>query len=281
MAEVEEVAAAAAERPDGVAEALVELAGLLLDEEGLPATLERVVDLAVRSIPGCAGAGVTLEGGQGFTTVAYSHPLVLAVDQAQYDAGDGPCICAHRQQEVLRVDVSEAAQRWPAFAAAARRAGIRSFLAAPLPARRVSLGSLNLYSHDANGFDALDETLIALFVGQVAVSLANARLYASTRALSGQLEEALASRGVIDQAKGVLMARQGVDADGAFQLLRRRSQLTNTKLREVAAAIVAETASAPGRAPVAEQGSVAERVCRPPDVRAEAAADPLAEADAV
>lgn len=275
MTEVGEVAAAAAERPDGVAEALVELAGLLLDDEGLPATLERVVALAVRSIPGCAGAGVTLAGDQGFTTVAYSHPLVLEVDRSQYGVGDGPCISAHRQQEVLRVDVSEAAQRWPEFAAAARRAGIRSFLAAPLPARGKSIGSLNLYSHDANGFDALDETLIALFVGQVAVSLANARLYASTRALSGQLEEALASRGVIDQAKGVLMARHGVDADEAFQVLRRRSQLTNTKLREVAAAIVAET--------VAEQAAAAETpVLRPlPQARTEGDSGPLAEADAV
>ncbi len=145
---------------------------------------------------------------------------------------------------MVRVDLGEAANRWPDFARAARGCGVSSFLAAPLLARGEAVGSLNLYSKSPDGFDALDETLVALFVGQASVALANARMYASTRRLTSQLEEALASRAGIEQAKGVLMARHGVGPEEAFALLRRRSQATNTKLREVARTVVAEATAA-------------------------------------
>lgn len=244
MVEADEVADAAAGRLDTLAEALTELAGLLLDDEGVHPTLQRVADLAVRTIPGCAGAGVTLVGPDGFTTAAFTHPDVLAVDREQYRVGDGPCLTAVAERAVVRVDLGEAANRWPDFARAARGCGVSSFLAAPLLARGEAVGSLNLYSKSPDGFDALDETLVALFVGQASVALANARMYASTRRLTSQLEEALASRAGIEQAKGVLMARHGVGPEEAFALLRRRSQATNTKLREVARTVVAEATAA-------------------------------------
>jgi GAF domain-containing protein len=141
---------------------------------------------------------------------------------------------------VVCVDVSEAAERYPAFAEEAAELGIHSFLAAPLIAGEGALGSLNLYSRSVAGFDALDETLVALFVGQASVAVANARVYAATRRLSEQLADAMASRAVIEQAKGVLIARQGGDEDTAFARLRERSQRSNIKLHEVARQIVAE-----------------------------------------
>lgn len=238
MTTVREVADAAADRLDSLAEALSELSGLLLDEESVQTTLQRIADLAVRTIPGCVGAGVTLLAADSWSTAVHTGLAVVEVDQSQYSAGDGPCLTALRDKVVVCVGVQEAAQRWPAFAGAAREAGITSFLAAPLLAKGTAIGSLNLYSDQDEGFDALDEKLVALFVGQASVALANARVYHGTRLLTEQLSEAMSSRAVIEQAKGALMAQEGCDADTAFALLRHRSQLSNRKLRDIAQEVV-------------------------------------------
>jgi GAF domain-containing protein len=163
------------------------------------------------------------------------------VDNGQYERDEGPCLQAMRDQSVLRCNVEEAEQRWPGFVADARANDIRSFLAAPLMLRGESIGALNLYSSKPSGFTALDDVLVALFTGQAAVALANARMYADAVRLTDQLQEAIGSRAIIDQAKGVLMARDGFDADAAFGWLKRESQNRNVKLRELAAQVVAST----------------------------------------
>lgn len=229
----------AQEGSDELAAALVELSGILLDEEPLDAVLQRVVDLAVAAIPGCTGAGVTLVEPDGrAATAAHSDALVLAVDRQQYDAGDGPCLDAVRRGVVHRVDLDAAEQRWPDFATRARGLGIRSFLAAPLVAGGRAVGSMNLYGTGVDAFDALDDVLVQLFCAQASVALANARLYARAVRLNEQLGQALASRVLIEQAKGVLMARHGVGPDEAFAQLRAWSQARNAPLRDVAAEVV-------------------------------------------
>ena len=226
-------------RPDDLALALAELSGVLLDDEGLESTLQRVAALACRTIPGCTAAGVTLVAGDGTPeTAAFTHDVVLEVDRRQYDAGDGPCIDALRERRINRSASSEARRRWPEFASRAEEVGFTSFLAAPLIAGEVAIGALNLYSRSPDGFEELDDALVALFSGQASVALANARLYSSARTLSEQLQEALDSRAVIEQAKGILMAQQRVGADAAFELLRLQSQHANRKLRDVAREIV-------------------------------------------
>lgn len=229
-----DVVAAVPERADDLSVALGELSGLLLDSDSLEGTLQRVVDLAVRTMPGCTGASVTLVDGARPVTAAHTDEVALAVDKAQYDVGDGPCLDAARHRRCNSVDLREAQQDFPAFAERARRYGVRSFLAAPLVAGERGIGSLNLYSTDQDGFDALDEVLIGMFTGQASVALANAQLYRAAQQLSEQLTEALGSRAVIEQAKGAIMVTQGVDEDRAFALLRERSQRTNRKLRDVA-----------------------------------------------
>ncbi len=229
------------DRPDDVALVVTELSGLLVDDESLEERLQRVVDLATRTIPSCDAAGVTLVTGERPRTAAYTDDRTIRIDRAQYDVGDGPCLDAIRNRRVNRVDVSEADDRWPAFTEAARAASIRSFLAAPLLVHKEPLGALNLYSRQPSGFDALDEAFVSLFSHQAAASVANSLRYADIASLARQLEEALASRAVIEQAKGVLMARHGVNADQAFGLLRHQSQHRNVKLRAVAHDVVAST----------------------------------------
>ena len=236
---VERLSEQVAERQDDLAVAIAELSGVLLTDEGIESTLHRVAHLAVRTMPGCTAAGVTLVGDDGRPeTAASTAGLVLEIDRRQYDGGDGPCLDALRSLRINRAGPQEARRRWPAFAVEAEELGLRSFLAAPLIAADQAIGALHLYSSETDGFEQLDEALIALFSGQASVALANARLYRSARNLSDQLQAALASRAVIEQAKGVLMAEHRVRPEAAFELLRERSQRENRKLRDVARDIV-------------------------------------------
>ena len=240
--DVVELAEALETRSDDVALAMHELAHLLVSEENVPATLQRVADLAARVIDDCNAAGVTLLTSNGsYETAAYTADRTLAVDIGQYKRGKGPCLTAIAEKRVVRFDIEDAEARWPDFVADARANDVRSFLAAPLLVNGSAIGALNLYSSKPSGFTALDDVLIALFTGQASVAVANARVYSDAVRLTDQLRDAIASRSVIEQAKGVLMARQGVDAQTAFDHLRRDSQHRNVKLRLVAQEVVDST----------------------------------------
>jgi GAF domain-containing protein len=223
---------------DELTAAMSELSSLLVDEDDLAGMLDRVSRLATRSIPDCDSAGITLLQGGSPMTAAASDPRTLEVDEAQYRAGDGPCLRAYRTKTVQRVLVEQAFAEFREFALAADRANINSFLAAPLLVRGEGIGALNLYSSEGHGFKSLDEAVVVLFAGQAAVAVANSRLYQSARALAAQLEVAMAGRAVIEQAKGVIMAVYSVDEDKAFDMLRRASQAENRKLRQIAVEIV-------------------------------------------
>lgn len=236
-------------RPEDVTAVLLEVSTLLVDEVSLEERLERIVRLAVRTVRGCDEASITLRSEKGLRTLVPTDERTLAVDRAQYDAGEGPCLTAMETGSVVLVDDVASEERWPLFTAAAREAGLRSFLASPLVVGAQSLGALNLFSSRDDGFDALDEAFVALLSGQAAASIANAMRYEDARTLAEQLDQAMLSRAVIEQAKGMLMARHGLDADGAFDLLRRRSQHANEKLRDVARQVV-ESARSGGRGAV-------------------------------
>jgi GAF domain-containing protein len=234
-------------RMDDMADAISELAQLLVDDVDLAGTLQRVADLAARTIPDCDSAGLTLVEHGRPSTAAATDERTLVVDEAQYAAGDGPCLQAYRTGSVQRVASGTARVRFPAFTAAAEKAGIHSFLAAPLVVRGEGIGSLNLYSTAGHGFAEVDEAVVLLFAAQGSVAVANGRLYHRATTVSRQLEEAMASRSVIEQAKGVLMATMAIEADAAFDVLRTASQHENRKLRELAAEVVAGASA--GRPP--------------------------------
>ena len=238
---VVELAEALESRSDEVALAMHELAHLLVAEESIQTTLQRVARLAARVIDDCDAAGVTLVAERGYITAAHTDQRTLAVDRGQYERGDGPCLTAIAERQVVRFDIEDAAENWPDFVRDARANDVRSFLAAPLVVHGKAIGALNLYSSKPSGFTALDDVLIALFTGQASVALGNAKVYDDAVRLTDQLREAISSRAVIEQAKGVLMAREGITADTAFEWLRTQSQHRNVKLRAIAEAIVAET----------------------------------------
>jgi len=242
-ADILAIADALEARSDEVALAMHELAQLLVAEEGVESTLQRISDLAARVIPDCDAAGVTLAIDGKYVTAACTDRRTLEVDEGQYSRDEGPCLQAMRDKAVIRLDSAGADERWPEFFEDARRSGIRSFLAGPMLLKNEAIGSLNLYSRKSDGFTGLDDLLVALFTGQAAIAVANAKTHADAVELTRQLREALDSRAVIEQAKGVLMGREGIDADAAFDQLRTWSQTRNIKLREIAKQIVEATQS--------------------------------------
>ena len=229
-----------------LAESLRGLNSFLLDEETLETVLQRVVQTAQAGVPGCDHAGVTLWSREKPTTAAATDDTTLSLDGAQYATGVGPCLQAIRDGVVYRVDDFEHDDRFAEFAARAIPQGLRSSLSFPLAVRQTTIGALNLYAERPDSYGDESVQLGAEFAAQASVALANAQIHDRTVSVIAQLNEALSSRAVIEQAKGMLMARQGIDAEQAFEILRRASQNRNQKLRDIATAIVqTATAAAP------------------------------------
>ena len=224
--------------PEVLENAMRTLSRLLLSEETLEATHGRVASLACRALPPCDLASVTMVNDGRPSTPVQTDPLASDLDSAQYRSRRGPCLEAYQAGKVVREKISENSDRWPEFSNTAAKAGVHSVLAVPLVANDQPIGALNLYSKSPGGYDEAAEETAVLFSEQAAVACANAEVYWRTYTLTEHLREALESRDVIGQAKGILMARRGCTPDAAFEALRKASQHRNIKLREVAEQVV-------------------------------------------
>jgi GAF domain-containing protein len=220
--------------------ALAELGRISLAENDLHGVLTRVADLARRSVPGAEEVSLTVVRGGTAETAAHTGPLALILDEWQYRQGAGPCLAAAAGQGTVSAPDLAGDQRWPGWAERAVAAGVRSSLSVGLPIEERVNGALNLYGVGHAAFDQDAVTLAETFAGYAAVALANVNLYAATAKLARQLEAAMASRAVIEQAKGIIMGGRRCTADEAFAILTAISQNSNRKLRDVAAALVAE-----------------------------------------
>ena len=224
--------------PEILENAVRDLSRLLLAEETLEATHGRVASLACRTLPPCDYASVTMVNDGRPSTPVQTDKVAADLDSVQYRSRRGPCLEAYQVGKIVREKIPEEAERWPEFSTVAMNAGIQSVLAVPLVAKGQPLGALNLYSKSSAGYDAAAEETALLFSQQAAVACANAEVYWRTYTLTEHLREALESRDVIGQAKGILMARRNCTAEAAFELLRQASQHRNIKLREVADQVV-------------------------------------------
>ena len=221
------------------AETFAEMARALLAEADVQQTLQKIVDMAVETIDGCDHAGISFLKGKKVETPAASGEVPRTVDLVQYETGEGPCLSAIRDHEVFQTGDLGCEERWPQFSARAKReTGVTSMLSFRLFVEGDTLGALNLYSKDADAFDETSRTVGLVFAAHAAVALA-------TAVHEEQMDEALQSRDLIGQAKGILMAREGVSAEEAFDMLRRASQRLNVKLRDVAGDMVHSTETPP------------------------------------
>jgi len=226
---------------DAQAQALRALSNFLVSKTSMGDTLLTVSQITVDALPGAEMAGISLLGEDGRpTTGVFTDQQAPEIDTAQYESGRGPCLDSWRQGEVIRLDdVESAAGAYPEFAKAAQAHGVQSTLSLPLVAGDERLGALNLYARVVGGFTSDDEALGTDLAAAAAIVLANASAFWAASQLSEQLGQAMQSRAVIEQAKGVLMARSPkMTADEAFDVLRKASQRENLKVRDIAQRIV-------------------------------------------
>lgn len=246
MATRDEPAPKLGDRYGDLVESLTDLARALTETESVRDTLQSILALALRSVPGCHAASITvLDGREQPSTIAATDDQTYELDRRQYLLHDGPCMDAARRQQVSRWSLHDAEQRWPEFTHLAKDVGLQSYLSAGLGLAGRRLGALNLSSHDADGFSQLDEDLISLFTVPSAASLVVVGRYVEARDLAAQLEQALQSRAVIDHAIGIIMAESRCDADQAFAMLSRASNNRNMKLRDLATEIVTQVSGRP------------------------------------
>lgn len=224
---------------DAVNQGLSALSSFVVGRSTLGETLDRVAVLACRTVQGTDMVGLTMLKDGKPATAVFTDPMSPELDQAQYDSGKGPCLDAFRHGRIYRIDSTAADQQWPEFSGAAAAKGIRSTLSLPLMVEDQSVGALNLYSQREASFDEDQEQVGLAFASQAAVAMANAQAYWEAKDVADQLGEAMRSRAVIEQAKGLLMAAQGCTADDAFDLLVKASQRSNRKLRDIAQDMVA------------------------------------------
>jgi GAF domain-containing protein len=211
--------------------------------------LDDVVALARQCIPSADDVSVTLIRNEVAYTVAATGPLAVDLDEIQYEQGYGPCLDAGRNDEVQHIRDAATEKRWPKYVVRARELGLGSSVSSPLPVENYLVGALNVYSRTPNAFDADAVNLVRAFALHVtaAVSHAESRRTHQERAMN--LERAIQSHSVIDQAKGIIMVQQKCTSDAAFGMLRKLSMDENIKLYDLAASLVASASGHPLRAP--------------------------------
>ncbi|KDN24230.1 GAF and ANTAR domain-containing protein [Amycolatopsis rifamycinica] len=235
------------EHLDELTAAMADLTGALEAEPAEAEILDAVCAEAVRAIPGADMASITAIRDGEPTTAASTDDRAVAIDRAQYAAGAGPCLRAAATGEIVRVPLATAGADWPEFTARAQELGVGSYLAAPLPVDERLSGALNLFGYGDHGFAETDSRLLQLYTTVVSFGLRTTRRYHRARQRATELEVAMRSRAVIEQAKGILMAVHRISADDAMKRLVTESQHTNVKLRDVATRFVEELSSAESR----------------------------------
>lgn len=223
---------------DASAAVFAKLCRLSIEDDEPPRLLGRVATLGVRAVPHATGLSVSLGSPIEPEAIATESEFAQAVDGAQFEAGEGPCVDAYNRSELTISPNIVADRRWPIFAPKADAAGLCSALALPLQQGTETIGVVNLYARNEDAFDAHDVRIAGLFAAAVGAVVQDVRERESLRQLGQQLEEALKSRAEIDQAKGIIMARHGCSADEAFARLVTVSRNTNTKLAELSSRLV-------------------------------------------
>jgi GAF domain-containing protein len=195
---------------------------------------------SLTAVMGLSGAGVTMaeHGLLRFVTAVSEASGDLERNQEQEQAG--PCRDAFDTGEVVRVtDVRQESERWPEFAATASRLGVAGVAGIPMRLADEIIGALNLYSTEPRQWSDEDIAVAGVLADVATSYVVNASKLRQQEQLGEQLQQALESRVVIEQAKGITAEQNTITVDHAYQLMRRHARNNNASLRVVAEAIVA------------------------------------------
>ena len=225
-----------------LAAAMAEAALALNAPETVEEALARLVQVARSVIPGAEQCGISVADRRSVTTMASTDGVVDRLDQLQYRLGEGPCLDAMRDHTSVVVDDMRTETRWPRFAPPAAAAGCISQMGIEIFREAGRVGGLNLYASKPSAFD--DYTRHAATLLAIHTSVVMGKVITVDN-----LTHALRTRQLIGQAIGIVMYRYAVDEQAAFAYLTRISQNSNVKLYDVAARIVADTATGAYRDP--------------------------------
>src|SRR3954451_20482504 len=216
------------------ATAFEQLGTVALSEHSLHSVLQTVADLTKQVMPGTIEASVSVLVADRPTTLVYTGQLALDLDESQYGRGDGPCLEAAAKGELVEVADARSDRRWTDYMKRAVELGSLSSLSVPLGSWEIVAAGLNIYGRPPAAFDEESRRTAVRFARFAGAAAANMHAFQDARQLADNLQAALDSRAVIDQAKGILMERHRLTADQAFHLLARASMSTNRKLRDIA-----------------------------------------------
>ncbi len=245
-----------------VVRALVEMADTLVDDYDVVDLLTGLADRCVNLLD-VSAAGVMLASPEGsLGLVASSSEAMRLLELFELQAQEGPCLDAFRTGEcVQHENLAAGSGRWPSFSTAAISVGFHSASALPLRLREVNLGALNLLGVTQTPMDEADLIVARAFADLATLSIVQHRATAEAQGLNEQMSGALTSRVVIEQAKGVISERAGVDLAEAFARLRGYARNRNLRLTDVAEAAVDHTLDPLAWAPPAGRPLLTTRTC--------------------
>jgi len=221
-----------------LAQTLVELADSLVEDFDVVELLTLLADRCV-DVFDVAAAGLMLASADGeLRVLASSSEEMRVLELLEIQADEGPCVdCYRTSKPIVNVTLDELDGRWPRFGPKAIEAGFRSVHALPMRLRGQTIGALNMFRVDTGAIDATDILAAQALADVATIAILSHRAAQDAQVLNAQLSGALNTRVVIEQAKGVVAERAGLDMNQAFSRLRKHARNHNLRLTDVALAV--------------------------------------------
>lgn len=229
-------------REGPLVKAFVELADTLVADYDVIELAQRLVDECVQLLTVDAAGILVAAPGSGLQVLASTSEQTRLLELLQVQADAGPCLAAYQTGQVVLVeDLAHTVSRWPTFAERALAEGFHTVCAIPMRLRDERIGALNLFAKTAGAVSPADRTVGQALADVATIGILHQRLLTRSESVNRQLQVALNTRIIIEQAKGVLAERGRVGMDQAFQQLRSHARRNNLRLSALARGVVEGT----------------------------------------
>ncbi len=225
------------------------MAAVVFSEDPLQKAVDLICFFVQDASAGTGGAGVTLVEEGGAFTASHSDDVTKQADAMQYALGQGPCLSAWQRRSIIRIDSMPEERRWPLWCSAGAAMGIMSSLSVPLRVAGTEVGAMKAYSPLRSNYDERDEEIMRMLAERSSIVITSVWESSGADQLSERLADAMETRRVIGIAEGILIAREGLDEEGAFRMLREAALRNGIKLGDAARELVTG-ATRPGGRPV-------------------------------
>jgi GAF domain-containing protein len=223
---------------EGLERALTQLADLRMSPVTIEAALHRIVESADALFQVDGSALMLIDSDQVLRNLAVSHLRAALLEELQAEHGEGPCVDAYDEKQTVSADDLRREARWPGFSPAAAGRGLAAVLASPIPYSSEAVGVVAVFASGPHPWTEAEQEAIVAFTDLAAMLILNAMEARERGLIAVQLQGALDSRVVIEQAKGVLVGRHGLSPRQAFERLRGLARDQRRPLAEVAEAMV-------------------------------------------